>query len=333
MDFPKKVLVTGGAGFIGSFLVEALLAKHCHVVAADNFSTGCRANLDAVAHHPALEIVELDVTRDAAQLAALVKDADAVVHLAAAVGVELIVDDPVRSITTNVRGTENLLGAAAQYGKRTIIASTSEVYGKSGNDLFAEYDDLVLGSPYFSRWSYACGKLLDEFLLMALCQKQRFPGTIVRFFNTVGPRQTGRYGMVLPRFVAAALQNAPLRVFGDGKQSRCFCHVCDVVRALLLLLAEEKSFGNIYNIGSTELITIGDLARRVIDRTHSRSAIEIIPYCEAYPAGFEDMRRRKPDTSAVTALTGWQVEHDLDDVIDDIVASFSAGTGKKESGN
>lgn len=322
MVFPEKVLVTGGAGFIGSFLVEALLSRHCQVWVADDFSTGSRDHLAAVASHPGLVVEELDITRDTEKLSALVQRADAVVHLAAAVGVDLIIRDPVRSIATNVRGTENLLTFAAKYGKRTIIASTSEVYGKSGNELFSEKDDLVLGSPYFSRWSYACGKLLDEFLLMSLCQSRNFPGTVVRFFNTVGPRQTGRYGMVLPRFVSSALKNEPLRVFGDGNQSRCFCHVGDVVRALMLLLPEEKSFGNIYNIGSDELISIYDLALRVIGRTGSSSSIEKVPYSVAYPAGFEDMRRRKPDTRALFDLTGWQVCHRLDDIIDDIVRSI-----------
>ena len=318
----KKFLVTGGAGFIGSYLTEALLDAGHSVVVADNFSTGSRENLAAVAENPDLKIIELDITVDDTRLDELIRECDVLIHLAAAVGVEMVVNDPIHTLSTNVKGTENVLGPAAKYKKRTIVASTSEVYGKSDNDTFTETDDLHLGSPYRSRWSYACSKLLDEFYVMAYCQNQGLPGTIVRFFNTVGPRQTGRYGMVVPRFAQAAVNGETVKVYGDGEQSRCFCHVKDVVRALLLLIGNEKAIGNIYNIGSQELVSISELAQRVIARSGSSSTIEYIPYEKAYAKGFEDMRRRRPNTTALHKLTGWQVEHTLDDILDDVVASL-----------
>ena len=318
----KKFLVTGGAGFIGSYLTEALLDAGHSVVVADNFSTGSRENLAAVAGNPDLKIIELDITVDDIRLDELIRECDVLIHLAAAVGVEMVVNDPIHTLSTNVKGTENVLGPAAKYKKRTIVASTSEVYGKSDNDTFTETDDLHLGSPYRSRWSYACSKLLDEFYVMAYCQNQGLPGTIVRFFNTVGPRQTGRYGMVVPRFAQAAVNGETVKVYGDGEQSRCFCHVKDVVRALLLLIGNEKAIGNIYNIGSQELVSISELAQRVIARSGSSSTIEYIPYEKAYAKGFEDMRRRRPNTTALHKLTGWQVEHTLDDILDDVVASL-----------
>lgn len=315
-------LITGGAGFIGSFLSESLLRDGHRVTVADNFSTGSRGNLAAVSKHPFLTVEELDVTQEAGRVETLVKACDVVVHLAAAVGVELVVSDPVRTITTNVKGTENVLLPAARYGKRILVASTSEVYGKSENELFTETDDLHLGSPYRSRWSYACSKLLDEFLLMAYVQSAGLKGTVVRFFNTVGPRQTGRYGMVVPRFVAAALKNEPLKVYGDGRQSRCFCHVADVVRAVKSLLADDRSIGNIYNIGSQELTTIEELAKTVIRETGSSSSLEYIPYDRAYGKGFEDMRRRRPNTEALHALTGWSPENTLCSIIRDVAAEM-----------
>ena len=318
----KKFLITGGAGFIGSYLTEALLAQGNAVTVADNFSTGSRENLAAVEGNPSLRIVELDITRDGSMLDELVAECDVLIHLAAAVGVEMVVNDPIHTLSTNVKGTENVLGPAAKYKKRTIVASTSEVYGKSDNDTFTETDDLHLGSPYRSRWSYACSKLLDEFYVMAYCQNEGLPGTIVRFFNTVGPRQTGRYGMVVPRFAQAALNGEPVKVYGDGEQSRCFCHVKDVVRALMLLIDRPEAIGNIYNIGSQELVTISELAQRVIARSGSSSTLEYIPYEKAYAKGFEDMRRRRPNTSALSALTGWKVEHTLNDILDDVLASL-----------
>ena len=317
-----NIFITGGAGFIGSHLTEALLNAGHQVTVADNFSTSSPANLDRVKDHPALQVIEMDIVNEPEKVAELIKNCDAVFHLAAAVGVEMVVKNPVHTITTNVHGTENVLTPAAKYGKRTIIASTSEVYGKSGNEKFAETDDLLIGSPFNSRWCYASSKLLDEFYLMAFHREAALPGTVVRFFNTVGPRQTGRYGMVIPRFVSQAIKNEPLTVYGDGMQSRCFCHVSDVVKALLLLLENKESIGNIYNIGSQELVSIRELAETVIARTKSKSVIKDIPYDVAYDVGFEDMRRRYPDTSRITELTGWRPEHTLADIIDDVAESL-----------
>ena len=317
-----NIFITGGAGFIGSHLTEALLNAGHSVTVADNYSTSTPENLDRVKGHNALRVIEMDIVSEPQKVEELIKECDAVIHLAAAVGVEMVVKNPVHTITTNVHGTENILTPAAKYGKRTIIASTSEVYGKSGNDKFSETDDLLIGSPFNSRWCYASSKLLDEFYLMAFHREAGLPGTVVRFFNTVGPRQTGRYGMVIPRFVTQALKNEPLTVYGDGMQSRCFCHVSDVVRALMLLLDNPDSIGNIYNIGSQELVSIRELAEQVIKRTGSNSIIRDIPYDEAYDVGFEDMRRRFPDTTKIRALTGWQPEHTLADIIDDVAESI-----------
>ena len=317
-----KIFITGGAGFIGSHLTEALLEAGHTVTIADNFSTSTIENLDRVKDHPALTVREMDIVDEAEALDAIIKEHDAVIHLAAAVGVEMVVKNPVHTITTNVHGTENVLGPAAKYKKRTIIASTSEVYGKSTNEMFSETDDLLIGSPFNSRWCYASSKLLDEFYLMAFHREAGLPGTIVRFFNTVGPRQTGRYGMVIPRFVSKALVDEPIPVYGDGEQSRCFCHVSDVVRALVKLIDNKESIGNIYNIGSQELVSIRQLAETVIARTNSKSVIEQIPYDVAYAKGFEDMRRRYPDTEKIRQLIDWHPEHTLADIIDDVAESL-----------
>ncbi|MBE6391367.1 MAG: SDR family NAD(P)-dependent oxidoreductase [Lentisphaerae bacterium] len=313
------VLITGGAGFIGSHLCRALLARGEEVLVADNFSTGSRENIRPVDGRCA-EVFEMDVAVRKDELEALVKRADIIFHLAAAVGVELVVNDPVRTIETNIDGSANVVKLAAKYRKRLFIASTSEVYGKSSKEEFSESDDLLIGSPLNSRWSYACSKLMDEFYLMAYVRSCALPGTVVRFFNTVGPGQTGRYGMVIPRFVASALKGEALQVYGDGGQSRCFCHVSDVVRALLLLMEKDESIGQVYNIGSRQLVTIRELAEQVIRQSGSASDIEIIPYHVAYSAGFEDMRRRKPSTEKIRELTGWQPEKDLSDIIDDVIA-------------
>ncbi|MDD3886267.1 MAG: GDP-mannose 4,6-dehydratase [Victivallaceae bacterium] len=317
-----RFLITGGAGFIGGHLTESLLADGHQVTVIDNFSTGSRANLAAVQDNPALRVIECDIVTDAETVNAETACCDAVIHLAAAVGVELVVHDPARTITTNVHGAENVLLAAARHHKRIIAASTSEVYGKSSHESFSESDDLLIGSPFNARWSYACSKLLDEFFLMALRKSSGLDGTIVRFFNTVGPRQTGQYGMVIPRFVGHALKNEPLEVYGDGGQSRCFCHVSDVVRAIRLLIKCKRADGAIFNIGSRREITIRALAELVIARTGSRSEIHCIPYDQAYEAGFEDMRRRLPDVSRIREFTGWQSELSLERIIDDVAASL-----------
>lgn len=317
-----KILVTGGAGFIGSHLTETLLARGDMVTVVDNFSTGTPENLAPCKNHSSLKVLELDVAEEGKKLAQLVRENDCVIHLAAAVGVELVVNEPARTISTNVRGTENVLLPAAEFDKRIIAASTSEVYGKSAKEKFSETDDLLIGSPEHSRWSYACSKLLDEFYLTALVQSSGLRGTVTRFFNTVGPRQTGRYGMVLPRFVKAALNNEDIPVYGDGGQSRCFCHVSDVIRALTALIDDERTYGQVYNIGSQRLVTIRELAELVISRTGSASKITVIPYEKAYAKGFEDMRRRMPDTSKIHALNNWQVEKSLEEIIDDVAESL-----------
>ena len=317
-----RYFITGGSGFIGSHLTENLLLDGHEVVVMDDYSTGRVENLATVANHPKLTVIRGDVATEAARVREEVKNADRIIHLAAAVGVDLVVKEPVRTIRTNVHGTENVLEPAAEFGKRVIIASTSEVYGKSTKPAFAETDDLLIGTPMHSRWGYACSKLLDEFYLTAFHRMCNLPGTVVRFFNTVGPRQTGQYGMVVPRFVAKALQGAPLEVYGDGTQSRCFCHVADVVRALRLLLENPESYGNVYNIGSTRSISIEGLAQLVIERTGSKSEILRIPYEKAYAKGFEDMMRRRPDTTAIHTLTGWQAEKSLEEIIDDVAASL-----------
>ena len=314
-------LITGGAGFIGSHLTVELLKRGDEVIIADNFSTGSRDNIVPVDGRMP-EVHELDVALEKEPLRELVKRADVIFHLAAAVGVELVVNDPVRTIETNIDGSSNVIKLASEYGKRLFVASTSEVYGKSPHEEFSEEDDLLIGSPIHSRWSYACSKLMDEFYVMAYVRAAGLKGTVVRFFNTVGPGQTGRYGMVIPRFVRAALEGKNLQVYGDGGQSRCFCHVADVVRALMLLIDNKESIGNIYNIGSQELVSIKELAQEVIKRTNSSSEIKVIPYEVAYAAGFEDMRRRVPDTSKINALTGWTPKHTLADIIDDVAESL-----------
>jgi UDP-glucose 4-epimerase len=316
-----KYLITGGAGFIGSHLAESLLADGHQVKVIDNLATGSVANLAAVIENPALRFVEADIL-EYAGLDRDIADTDAVIHLAAAVGVELVVHDPVHTIITNVHGTERVLNSAAKHNRRTLIASTSEVYGKSKEAEFKETDDLLIGSSYHSRWSYACSKLLDEFYLMAHHRASGFPGTVMRFFNIVGPRQTGRYGMVIPRLVEAALRGKPIPVYGDGTQSRCFCHVFDTVKAIRGLVGCDAAVGHIYNIGSRNVMTIQGLAERIVERLGSSSEIELIPYEQAYEKGFEDMLRRRPSTEAIRELTGWQPTLDLDRIIDDVAAQL-----------
>lgn len=313
-----RILITGGAGFIGSHLAEKLLSFGHHVICIDDLSTGSLENLAAVREHPNLffyaeTIFNRRLTSD------LIDNADIVFHLAAAVGVKRIVDFPVRTIETNVEGTEIVLEAAAKSHKRVFIASTSEVYGKSTKIPFCETDDLVLGSTYNSRWAYACSKAIDEFLAFAYFRECHLPVSIVRLFNTVGPRQTGRYGMVLPTFVRQALLNEPLTVYGTGAQTRCFSHVADIVDGLLLLLDCDRGTGEIFNLGNIEEVSINDLARKVIAACDSTSDIVHIPYSEAYAIGFEDMMRRVPDITKAREWFGYTPRHNLDAIIDSVV--------------
>ncbi|MEN9934214.1 MAG: hypothetical protein RLZZ387_793 [Chloroflexota bacterium] len=319
-------LITGGAGFIGSHLAEALLARGDTVSVIDNLSTGAMANIRHLKGHPRFSYTLDDITNESV-LAELVDECDAAVHLAAAVGVQLIVSSPVRTIETNVNGTEVILKWAAKKGKLVLLASTSEVYGKGANVPFREDDDLTLGPPTIGRWSYACSKLLDEFLGLAYAKERDLPVIVVRLFNTVGPRQTGRYGMVIPRFVQAALHDAPLRVYGDGQQTRSFTYVGDTVRALMALLDEPRAQGQVFNIGNPEEVTIEALARRVISLAGSRSQIIAIPYDQAYEAGFEDMRRRVPSIERIAALTGFAPTLALDDILRLVIAHERGATG------
>jgi UDP-glucose 4-epimerase len=321
-----RYLITGGSGFIGGHLTESLIAEGHQVVVIDDLSTGSPDNLKSVEKHPALEFIEADIL-EFEGLEKAVAGVDAVFHLAAAVGVELVVHDPVRTIETNVHGTEAILKAASKFNKKILITSTSEVYGKSQKELFSETDDLLIGPPTHSRWSYACSKLLDEFFIMAYYRDRGLPGIIVRLFNTVGPRQTGRYGMVLPRFTVAALKNEPLQVYGTGEQTRCFCHVLDTVEALKALIKTEDAVGRTLNIGGSESISIKSLAEKVKSRTGSESDIVLVPYDQAYEKGFEDMLHRIPDTKTIRELTGWKPGKDLDSIIDD-VAEFIKNSGK-----
>lgn len=313
--FPgAHILVTGGAGFIGSHLVERLLAEGCRVTVIDDFSTGSPANLAAVQTDPRLRVVEARVSAcpDLQQLAAA---ANAVVHLAAAVGVELVVRSPIQTIRTNLDETEAILAAAAEHPVPVLLASTSEVYGKSQRAEFREDDDLLIGPPHLGRWSYACSKLMDEFLALAYARERGLPVIVARLFNTVGPRQTGRYGMVLPRFIEAARAGQPLRVYGDGEQTRCFCYVTDTIEALWRLLRCPAARGEVVNVGGTEEVSILELARRVIAVLRSPSPIERVPYETAYAPGFEDMRRRRPALAKLERLTGFRPATPLDEII------------------
>lgn len=295
----RHVIVTGGAGFIGSHLVERLLRDGKRVVVIDDLSTGSLANLDAVRGHPDLRVIVGRVS-ECRQLPALARRAESVYHLAAAVGVELVMRAPVRALRTNFLETDAVLTAAARFRVPVLLTSSSEVYGRSHKRAFSEKDDLVIGPPHLARWGYACSKLADEFLALAYAREHGLPVVIARLFNVVGPRQTGRYGMVLPRFIAAAQSGRPLRVFGDGRQTRCFCWVGDTVEALVRLQACEAARGQVFNVGSREEISIGALAQLVIATLGSRSHITRVPYEQACGPDFEDMRRRKPVLTKLT---------------------------------
>lgn len=313
-----NVLVTGGAGFIGSHLVECLLQEGNAVAVLDNLSTGSLENLADFRNSPDLSFVRGDI-RDSELVQLLVKDADVVFHLAAAVGVQLIAEDPVHTIETNIGGTENVLEKANRFGKKIFLASTSEVYGKSEAVPFTENDDFVLGSTAFSRWSYACSKAIDEFLGQAYFEQYGLNVVIGRFFNTVGPRQTGRYGMVVPRFVQWALQNEPLQIYGDGQQTRCFCYVGDVVEAVISLIHKQEAFGKVFNIGSDYEITIEQLADAVIGVTGSRSQKQFISYEQAYGRVIEDMLRRQPSLDRIKATIGWTPKTPLEQTLEMVV--------------
>ena len=318
----KSALVTGGAGFIGSHLSERLLAEGWEVHVIDDLSTGSIKNLDAVRHDPHLNVT-LDTIDNEPVLLELIDRADVVYHLAAAVGVQLIVDEPVRSMETNIHGTELVLKHAAKKGKKLFLASTSEVYGKGSKPVFGEEDDLVFGATTRSRWSYGCAKAIDEFLALAYCASRGLPVVIGRLFNTVGPRQVGRYGMVVPRFVQQALSGGPITVYGDGRQTRCFTHVLDVVDAIFKLMDKQDAVGQIFNIGSDRSICISDLAERVRQLINPRAEIVFVPYEEAYREGFEDIRSRAPDIRKLRAATGFEPTRDLDQILRDVRDSLA----------
>ncbi|MGH9512768.1 MAG: NAD-dependent epimerase/dehydratase family protein [Terriglobales bacterium] len=316
-----RFLITGGAGFIGSHLAEALLGRGDEVLILDNLSTGSMENIRHLKGQPGLQYW-IDTVMNKRLLAELVDESDIIIHLAAAVGVRLIVESPVHTIDTNVRGTEFVLQAAQKKRKTVFIASTSEVYGKSAQIPFAEDGDLVMGPTCKGRWSYAASKALDEFLALAYYKEKKLPVVVGRFFNTIGPRQIGRYGMVVPNFVRQAMEDKPLTVFGTGKQSRCFCYVGDVVKALMKLMDTPSAIGEVFNIGSSEEISIEGLAELIKVKLNSDSEIRHIPYEEAYEEGFEDMLRRVPSTAKICKHIGWKPSTSLDTTIDLIARHF-----------
>jgi UDP-glucose 4-epimerase len=316
-----RVLITGGAGFVGSHLSEALLERGDEVFILDNLSTGSIDNVVHLKSHPRFHYT-IDTVSNEPVVAELVDRCDIVIHLAAAVGVKLIVEQPVHTIETNVHGTEVVLKHANKKKKLVLIASTSEVYGKSTDVPFREDADLVLGPTFKHRWAYACSKMLDEFLALAYWKERKLPVIVVRLFNTVGPRQTGQYGMVIPNFVRQALAGQPITVFGDGSQSRSFTYVGDVVKAMVALIDEPRAVGQVFNIGNGHEITIGELAAKVKQMTGSSSEIVTIPYEQAYEAGFEDMPRRVPDISRITALVGYRPTVELDETLTRVIEHF-----------
>jgi UDP-glucose 4-epimerase len=316
-----KGLITGGAGFIGSHLAERLLRDGHKVAVIDNLSTGSLKNIEGLRRHPDFGFVEGDI-RNTELMEALTKQCDVVFHLAAAVGVKLIADKPVHTIETNIGGTEVVLEAANKFGKKILIASSSEVYGKNETVPFREDDDIVLGSTRMSRWSYACSKAIDEFLGLAFHQQYKLKVVIGRFFNTIGPRQTGQYGMVVPRFVQRALRNEPVSIYGTGRQRRCFCYVEDLVDAITGLMNCDEAVGRVYNIGSSEEITIEGLADKIIDMTNSKSTKEFVPYEKAYGRPIEDMMRRVPNLDRIKKMTGWEPKTNLDKALRAIIENF-----------
>ena len=319
----KKYLITGGAGFIGSHLSESLLRRGDHVVVLDNLSTGRLANLDSIGNDPHFRFVQGSIL-DELVVDEAVHECDVVIHLAAAVGVRLIVEQALRSFTTNIRGSEVVLGAAHRYRRRILVASTSEVYGKNNAGPLNETMDRVLGPTSIERWSYSTAKAVDEILAFLYHRERGLPAVVARFFNTVGPRQSPAYGMVIPRLVRQALAGEPLTVYGDGQQSRTFCHVSDTVRAIVGLLDNPEADGEPFNVGGDREITMLQLAELIRERTQSSSPIELIPYEQAYARGFEDMRRRVPDTAKLRDLTKWEAQLSLEDILDDVIKESEA---------
>ena len=323
-----KYLVTGGAGFIGSHLSERLLAEGHRVLVLDDLSTGRYENIAHLEGRANFEVRVASVT-DPAIVERCVNEVEGVFHLASAVGVKLVVDQPVKTIETIVGGTDNVLKFCARYRRPVLLTSTSEVYGKSEKIPFAEGDDCVIGPTTTRRWAYACAKALDEFLAMAHWNESRLPVVIARLFNTVGPRQTGRYGMVIPRFIEQGLAGEPITVFGDGTQTRCFAHVADVVGALVKLMKTPEARGDVFNIGNAEEVTILQLAERVRALTGSKSPIRLVPYSQAYTAGFEDMSRRVPDLAKIRRTIGYQPTRGLDQILADVLAEQTTGRGDR----
>lgn len=317
-----RALVTGGAGFIGSHLAERLVKDGQKVTVVDNLSTGSLRNIEGFKNRPEFDFVEGDI-RDAGLMESLIERCDIIYHLAAAVGVMLIADRPVHTIRTNIGGTEVVLDAANKFGRKILIASSSEVYGKNENVPFHEDDDIVLGSTRLSRWSYACGKAIDEFLGLAFYQQYGLGVVIGRFFNTIGPRQTGRYGMVVPRFVQRALKNEPVLIYGTGRQRRCFCYVEDLVDAVIGLMNSEEAMGKVYNIGSVEETTIEGLADKIIEMTGSKSKKKFVSYEQAYGRPIEDMMRRVPSLERIQEAIGWMPKTGLTEMLRVIIQSFN----------
>jgi UDP-glucose 4-epimerase len=318
MEMKEKILVTGGAGFIGSHLCELLVHNGHSVVAIDNLSTGRLDNIVHLLPIPSFQFVRETITNSQV-LDRLTSEADIIIHLAAVVGVKLIVEDPVNTIATNIMGTEAVLTTANRYGCKVMLASTSEVYGKGSKVPFNEEDDCVMGPTSHSRWSYATSKAIDEFLGLAYHRQFGLPVVVMRFFNTIGPRQTGRYGMVIPRFVRQALANEPITIYGDGEQSRCFADVADIIGAIYKISSLPAAVGQVFNVGSTEEVTIHELAERVIAASSSQSRIIYVPYEEAYAPGFEDMRRRVPDLAKVHQLIGYEPQFTLADTLKRVI--------------
>ena len=316
-----KILITGGAGFIGSHLSEKILAAGHQVAVIDNLSTGSLENIKHLMKDENFSYI-IDTILNEPVLEGMIKDCDRIYHLAAAVGVKYIIDNPLLSLKTNISGTENVLEFANKYKKKVLVASTSEIYGKSDSIPFKEDDDRLLGATSISRWSYSCAKAVDEFLSLAYYREKKLPVVIVRCFNTVGPRQTGQYGMVIPKFVKSALLNHPITIFGDGKQSRCFGDVCDVTDGMIKLMNDPKCEGQIFNIGNDVPITIEELAKKIKKMTKSKSKIEFIKYEDAFEEGLEDMQHRKPDLTKIGEYIGYKPKHNLDKILERIIQHF-----------